>query len=181
MDIRAVHRCVAARAPASALLQQHRVRNVADKNLAARLVLNLRVAFKAKIRVALQEQLAVNRTMRIMADGATLPQRFVFEYKRPRLLAMALGTRFIEPRHGEAARRLENVPSVRVVALNAIHPAFDDRMMLRQIELGLSFQMALETDVRGFARIDDEFPASAARLDVFAARTVAGLAPGLAG
>jgi hypothetical protein len=179
MHIRAMHRGVAARAPATPLLQQHGVRDVADKNLAARLVLNLGVAFEAKIRIALQEQLAVNRTMRVMADGATLAQRFVFEHKRPGLLTVTLRARFIEARHGKASRRLENVASVRIVALHAIHPAFDDWMMLRQIELGLSFQMALETDAWIFAWVDDEFAAPAPRFDVLAARTVAGFAPGL--
>ena len=48
--------------------------------------------------------------------------------------------------------------------------------MLRQVELRMGFQMTVETRRRIFPRIHDEPPASAARLDVFAAGTVTGFA-----
>jgi hypothetical protein len=93
-----------------------------------------------------------------------------------------------------------------IVAIDAIHLAFEHRMMLREMKLGAYFLMALEAAFGVFARIDDEFvlPVSPKRLltptlsstscrrgrrngtpaaghgDVLAARAVAGFAAALA-
>ncbi len=64
------------------------------------------------------------------------------------------------------------------MTLDTIHPAFEDRMMLRQVELGVRLEMAVEAGRGVFARIHDKFPAPAAAGDVFASRTVTRLAPG---
>ena len=93
---------------------------------------------------------------------------------------MTLRATFILSRHRESARRLENVAAMRIVALHAAHVAFDDRMMLRQIEFRVNVEMTLKTGSRIVARIDDELRGTAG-LDVFAAGTVAGFAAGLAG
>ena len=77
----------------------------ADEKLAARhaRALHLSVTAEAKVGVALSEQFAVHRTMRIMANRAALAQGLVLEDKRLGLLPMALRARFIPPRHGQAA------------------------------------------------------------------------------
>jgi hypothetical protein len=82
----------------------------------------------------------------------------------------------VQARHGEAAGGFHDVRAVWVVALDAVHPAFEDGMMLRQIEFGVGFQMTVETSGWVFAGIDDEFSPSTTGFDVFAARAVTGFA-----
>src|SRR5437899_1020669 len=118
--------------------------------------------------------------MRVVADGAAFAEGFVLEYERPGLFAVALRAAFVAPGHGQAARGFENVASVRIMALNTVHPAFDHRMMLRQAELGMGFYMALEAWTGILARIHDELAAPAAGRDMLAARSMTGFAPGLA-
>jgi len=84
---------------------------------------------------------------------------------------MTLRAAFVQPRHGQSAGAFENIATMRIVALRAIHPAFNHGMMLRQIEFSPSRQVALETRAGIFSGIDNEF-ASAARGNVFAAGTV---------
>src|SRR5258706_10084667 len=94
---------------------------------------------------------------------------------------MTLGAIYVEARHGKSARRFHDVHAMRVVALDAVHFAFDDGMMLREVEFGMCFQVALKTGGGVLAGIDDELAASAARHDVFAGGAVAGFATPLAG
>jgi hypothetical protein len=140
----------------------------------------LRVATQAKIRIAFDEHFPIDRTVRVVADGAAFAQRLVFKNERPRLGLMTLRATLILRRHRESARRFENVAAVRIVAVGAIHVAFDDRMMLRQIEFRMNVEVTLKTGFGIFAGIDDE-PRRAAGADVFAAGTVAGFAAALAG
>ena len=90
----------------------------------------------------------------------------------PRLLAMTARTGVIPAREEQARRRLANVPSVRVVALHAIHLPLRHRMMMRQPKLRLRLDMTRETCRRILARIHDGPPASAAQFDMPAAWTV---------
>ena len=110
-----------------------------------------------------------------MADHATLTHGLVLKRERTGLLAMTLGAGFVHARHGESAFGFENVSAVGIVALHAVHPVFHDGMMVRQVELGVGFQMALKTGLRRFARVDNGV-ARAARLIVKAPGTVAGFA-----
>lgn len=73
----------------------------------------------------------------------------------------------------------ENIAAVRIVALNAIHRAFDDGMMLWKREIGVNLHMTLKTGCGIFAGIDDEF--CVAGFDVSAAGTVTGFAPDIQG
>ena len=112
------------------------------------MLLRLRVAAEAEIVVGLGEHHAVDRAVRVVAGRAAFAQGGMLEDKRPRLLAMALGAGFVGLRHGQAARRLENVLAVRVVALDAVHVAFDDGMMHGQLKFRVRRQMAAEAGVR---------------------------------
>jgi hypothetical protein len=182
VHVRAVDGTVAARRPTRAPAQiekKGRVIDGADENSSALLI--LRMASQAKVRVGLDEHLFVDRTVRVVTSGATFAQRFVLEHHGPGLLAVTRGASLVEPRHRQPARGFENVAAVRVVALHAVHAAFGDGMMLRQIEFSVRLQMALKTRGRVFARIDDELAATAAGLDVQAARPVTRLAPALSG
>src|SRR2546428_11001832 len=102
-----------------------------------------------------------------MTNRAALSQSFVLEDKRPRLLSMTLRAGLIEPRQGQPAGRFQNITAMRVVALHAIHPAFNNWMMLRQVKLGVRLQMTLKTSRRVLAGIDDKFAPAPSCLDVF--------------
>ena len=89
VKIRSMDGGVATRAPATAQPHLVRVIFLADENPPRRGLL-LGVALEAKVVVAFDEHLRVDRAMRAVADRATLAQCFVFEYKRPRLITMTL-------------------------------------------------------------------------------------------
>jgi hypothetical protein len=166
-------------------VKKGRVIGVADVKVAAGngRPLRLGVAAKAKIGITFDEHFLVDRAVRAVADDATFPQRIVLEDKWPSLVSMALGATLIPPRHGQAAGGFHDVRAVRVVALDAVHAAFNDRVMLGQVELSLHIQVALKTSRRVVARINNEFfrAAQARRGDMFAAGAVTGFAPALTG
>ena len=141
--------------------------------------LHLRVALQAQVRIALDQQLSIDRTVRTVTNNAAFAHRFVLERERARLLAVTLGATFVEPRHRKSTGRFENVEAVWVVALDAVDPAFDDRVVLGQAEFGVSFEMALEAGARVLPGIHNELPAASARRDMFAAGAVTGFAPAL--
>jgi hypothetical protein len=62
------------------------------------------------------------------------------------------------------------------MALHTVHLALLHRVMLREVEFSVDFQMAIETGLRVFAGIEDELASSTASRDVFAARAVTGFA-----
>ena len=102
----------------------------------------------------------------------------MLENDRSCLFAMTGGTAFVSAGHGQSARRLEDVAAVGIVALHAIHTAFQHRMVVRGLKFALGGEMALQARRRILAGVDDEFEA-AARLDVFAAGSVTRFAPGI--
>jgi hypothetical protein len=152
---------VAARAPTSALPEEKRVRHAANVDFSRRLVLNLRVTLQAQVGVVLHEQLAIDRTMRVMTHDAAFPERFMLEHERPRLLSMALCAVLVLPSHGKATRTFQDVRSVRIVALHATHAALEDRMMLWQVHLRFDVEVALEAGFRSVPGIDNELTSTA--------------------
>jgi hypothetical protein len=96
------------------------------------------------------------------------------------LLAVAWGATFIHARHGQPSRRFHNIHAMRIVALDAVHFALGDRVVLRQMEFPFCVRMALETGCGILAGVDDEFGATAPLGHMLAAGSVARLAPGLA-
>jgi hypothetical protein len=101
----------------------------------------------------------------------------MLEHERPRLIAMAGGALLVQPRHGQPTGGLHDLFAVGIVTLHAIHSAFNDRMVLRQIEFRVDLEMALKTRRWIFAGINNELASPAAALDMFAARSVTRLAP----
>jgi hypothetical protein len=146
---------------------------VPNKNLPTLLMLHLRVAPQAKIRIAGHQQLAIDRTVRIMAHGASLSQRLVLKHKRARQVPVTLTAILIEPRHRQPACPLEDIRAVRIMALHAVHASFNDRVMLRQVKFSASLEMALQACARIFSRIDDELSHAAATLDMLASGAMA--------
>lgn len=88
---------VATGCPASTHLEQGGVINLADKNLAPcdTRSLHLGMASKAQVGVALEQELAIDGTVRVVANSATLAHRLMIKDKRLRLFAVALCARFI--------------------------------------------------------------------------------------
>ena len=87
---------MAPRSPTIAVAQIARVIDVANEQRPCRTRQSpLGMAPKAKILVPNGQQLGVNRTVRRVADGATLAQCGMFKYKGPGLFSVALGARFI--------------------------------------------------------------------------------------
>jgi hypothetical protein len=105
----------------------------------------LGVAAEAKIGITFDDHFEVDGAMRTVASDAAFAQCVVREDKRPSLISMARGATLILPRHGQAAGGFHHVHPVRIVALDAIHPAFNNRVVLRKVELGLYVQVALKT------------------------------------
>jgi hypothetical protein len=104
----------------------------------------------------------------------------MLEHKWPRLLPMALGAALGFARHGQAARGFKNISAMRVVALNAIHPALKNGMVLGQMEFRFGLEVAPETGRGLLGRVHDKFAPSAAGLDVLTARAMTRFASGLA-
>ena len=75
--------------------------------------------------------------MRGMTDGAALAQCRVLKDNRLGLFPMTLSARLIQTGHGQARRRFHDVLAVGIMALNAVHLAFEDGMVLRKMEFGL--------------------------------------------
>jgi hypothetical protein len=175
-----MHGRMTAGAPTGSLTQPGGVGNIASEDF-ARHPLDLRMTFEAEIGIALHEELAIDRAVRVMANDATFPHRLVFENKGTGLLPMTLSAAFVLASHCQATLWLEDIRAMRIVALKAIHVPFIYRMPLRQMELRFDLRMALITRRRIFGRIHDELPAAAARFDMFASRAVARFTTGRAG
>ncbi len=118
-----------------------------------------------------------------MAANATFAQSRVLKNERQGLLPMALGAVFIQARHREAAFWFHDIQPMRIMALNAVHFAFGDRMMLGKTKGSADLEVTLEAGFGILARIDDKLfeTAPAAHGNVFAAWTMARLATALAG
>jgi len=138
---------------------------------------------EAEIGIGLGEQLGIDGAVGAVTDGATFTKGGMFVNERTCLFAMAIGAHFILARHGEAAGGFHDVHAVRIMALDAVHFAFEHRMMLGIVKFRLDFQVALQASLGVLAGIDDEFfkPALAAHRNMFAAGAVAGFATVLAG
>jgi len=114
-----------------------------------------------------------------MTGRAAFPHGIVLIDARLGLFAMTRGARFVESRHGQAGLgSLHDVRTVRVVALDAIHPPLRDRVMIGKVDLRVNLDMASQARLRITAWIDNE-RAIAAGGDVPAAGTVAGFTAGL--
>jgi hypothetical protein len=115
-----------------------------------------------------------------MARGAAFTHGCMLKNEGPGLLAVALRAVLVPAGHGQPASRLHNIQAMWIMALDAIHFPFVDRMMLRQVKGSIDVQMALVTRLRVLPGIDDELvPARPADGNMLAAGPVTGFAPGL--
>ena len=148
---------MAAGGPTRALLQEIRVVDVSNENV-ARYLLLLEMAFQTKRRVALVQQALVDGAVRRMADGATLAQRLVLIHKWAALLRVTLKASLVFAQERKTAgfeflldvcRRAFNRDAfVHLMTIGAAHLAFEHRMMMRQCERCANFEVTLETSFR---------------------------------
>lgn len=177
-----MNRRVAAGGPAGANLQIGGVIGVADIEMAGRNIgaLILRVAAEAEIGIVGHQHLAVDGAVRGVANGAAFAEGAVLKNNGPGLLVMARGAGLILSRHRQSACRFKNVAAMRIVAIHTVYMAFDDGVMVRQMQLCFDVQMAGEAGFRLFTRVDDE-SCRAARFRMSAAGTMTGFAAGKLG
>src|SRR5262245_24024362 len=91
MNIGAVDRGMASGTPTGALPQKGGMQGIANIDLATAGVLHLCMAFQAKIGVRLDQQLAIEGAVRVVANGAAFSERFVFKYEGASLFAVTFG------------------------------------------------------------------------------------------
>lgn len=168
--------------PAGTLRDELRVVHRTDHQLPGGGTLNLRVAFQAKVAVTFDQHLGVDRSVRLMAGHASLPQRVMLVDVRKRLFAMAFAAGLVDPRHSQTdPGRLHDVASVRVVTLHAIYFPFENGVPLGQSQFGMDLEVAGQTGLGIPSGIQNESCLAPAGGDVAAAGTMAGFAPGLPG
>jgi len=182
LSVGAMNRSVATRRPTGAKANERGMVHISDvKTPGSPRSRHLGVATEAQIGIAHGQHFGVDGAVGVVAGGATFTHSRVFKNDRLGLFPMALGATFVQAPDRQSARRLHYILAVRVVALDAIHFAFDDKMVLGQVKFRLGVQMALETGGGVLAGIDNEFRASAACRNMFAGRPMAGFTAGLAG
>ena len=96
-----MHRLVTTGGPTGALLHAQSVIGTTNQKLAA--AGSLEMAFHAGVRVANREQLGVNRTMRLVATGATFAHCFMLEGEWTSLSRVAAQAAFILRETGGSA------------------------------------------------------------------------------
>jgi hypothetical protein len=129
--------------PAGALGQAPGMIGTADEETGTGLL--DKMAFQAKVRIPLREQLDIYRTVRVVTAGTAFAQRFVLEDKRALLGRMTAQAHVIFRKHRSAAAG-RNGAFVRVVTVGTLHPAFGHGVVIGEIELSAHIQMAGVTD-----------------------------------
>src|SRR6516162_8825676 len=120
-----------------------------------------------------------------MTDHTPLTHCLVLVHKRAALLCVTFEAGFVSVQESKAAGfecllniclcTFDSNPGVRVMTIGAADFAFQNRVVVRQLELRPHFQVTLETSLRRLPRIDDRVR-RAATLDVQTARAMARLA-----
>jgi hypothetical protein len=143
----------------------------------ARGCLPLEMAAKAKIGVASNKQLLVDRAMNGVAGRAAFAYGLVLENKRPALGRMTLTASLGFGGEGCAAA-FGGLAFVGVVTIGAGDFALEDRMVIWKIEFAAFIEMTSETNFGRFLWINDSAP-RAAGLIMDAARSMARFATDL--
>ena len=138
-----MHGFVTARGPTGPSGQARRVILPANEN-PSRCRLLLEMTFQAQGRIAFLEHPGIHRPVDRVAGRATLAHRFVLENERTALSRVTPATS-VEFRGQGGAAADDCAALVRIMAVAATDLAFEDRMMMREIELAALVQVALET------------------------------------
>ena len=173
-------------APAGSLAQEvatgRDVGKIADEDVAVGRLL-LVMAAQAKGLVARNQQPRIDAAVRSVAARAAFAQGLMLEHERSCLCDVAPRADFIgrlQFRPAALASVGNHVTFMRIVAIRTAHLALKEGMMRRQVELGPLVQMACETGLGRFARVDDG-PGCSARFHVQTAGAVARFATDVLG
>ena len=130
---------------------------VADVNATVRFLF-LEMAFKTERGVTFRQQALVNRPVWRVARDAAFANGLVLVNKRAALFGVTLQTGVIHTEQSQAASleclwqarpaALDGATLVGVVAVHTTHLAFEDRVVMRELEFGPDLQVALETRFR---------------------------------
>jgi len=112
------------------------------------------MALEAKIAVTDFQHAFIHGTVRIMTDGAALTHGFMLEDKRSPFFRMAFQATLV------TAVQPHNLcqvffPSMRIVAIRAIHAMLAHGVTVGKGKLALFINMAAEAHVVGLGRVDD--------------------------
>ena len=94
--------------------------DLAHENL-SRVKLHLRMASKAKLRVALDEHFVVNRSVRLMTSRAAVLHAFMDKYKGSRLFPVTLSTLLVLSCKAQTSRLFEDIAAMGIMAVDTIH------------------------------------------------------------
>ena len=150
----------------------------------------LEVTLQTQGLIPLRQHPLIHRSVRRMASYAPFAHRLVLVNERTSLRGVTLEAGFVLAHERDAAAlkllgkagpaALHDRADMRIMAIDATDFPFHDRMVMGQLEVGPHFQVALETGLRRFARIDNRLAATAA-LNVQASRPVTRFATGVLG
>lgn len=132
------------------------------------------VTLQAKVNIAGDQHLVVNRPVWIVASSATVAHGMVLEDEGAGLGRMTLHTGLVFA-HQSGAATLDCGPLMRIVAIVAAHTAVHDWVGAWQMELPLLIKVALEARFGVVSRVNDLTGDLAAVFSVERTRTVAGL------
>ena len=162
---------VASGRPASSLLQETGVIDIANKNSAGFSLL-LEMAIQTQRRVSRVEHSLIDRAVWRMTHDTALAQCFVFINKGPTLRGVTFETGFVsaEKRQAAALERLlrigctgfDGLAGMWVMTITTAHLAFEHGMAMRQLELRAHIQVTLKTRFRRSSRINDRVRGAAA-------------------
>lgn len=100
--------------------------------------IHLRVAAQAKVVVARDKHLLMNRSVYLVAGGAAFRDGFMFKNKRALLFFMTIEASFVDSLKGSRGPGTD-FRAVGAVAGSAVHFAFEHGMMMRQAEFHFLF------------------------------------------
>lgn len=131
----------------------------------------LEMTFQTKCLITLFQHPRIDRAMNGVTGRATFSNRLVLENKWASLCGMASSASVKFGRQRRAAA-FDHLPFVRIMAIRATNLPFQNWVMGWQIEFAAFIEVALETSLGRFPRIDDRI-VRASRFIVEAPRSVA--------
>ena len=119
--------------------------------------------------------------MRFVAGSAAFAQGLVLEDELTGLILVTTRTGLIPSGKGQTAGWFHDVVTVRIMALDTVHVAFDHRVAIGEAELSMLSDVTLEARFRLLAGIEDQAieRRSTASVHVQTTGTVAGFAAGI--
>lgn len=152
---------VAACRPAAALLDEPESGVIDPSNHEGVLPFFGEMTLQAQVGIGHLKHFGIHASMRLVTGRAPFTHRFMFEGKRSGLgwMAIRAGPQYGRP--NACGEQVGIAVTVRIMTINAGHPVFTHRMTVGKGKFSLNLKVALETGIRGTARIMDQMAAFA--------------------